>query len=487
VIARRASFVFFLIFLLFPYGILLFKLNSLSPIDLDETWWSLKNSMAQAALSALGSLLMGIWMTLGFFKLQRSLGAGHIFIRFLQFFLLLPTFLPPLFILLILLSLLNPFPTGMPGVVLAHVLINAGLVTLVLKTLVEKKMRILLEEASVYGVSQSRFLLMGWGLLRRDLISLFLFVFVVCFSSFSIPLIAGAGKATTLEILIYEKIRIGGNWGEALSLSFLQISLIFLLSFLSAPERRLLFGRGQEIPLLGSTSGLVMMLIYCVGLPLFFLQQSLSGWNQVFQIPGLWELCLQVLPLSLGLGLAVGFIILALLLLTAYGAPSMALHRLIQGMVSPSTALLGFSLLFFLSNEEPWNFIKWAIGFSYLVFATLYRWTWDQELSGLYDQIRVAETLGASRNLIFREVLFPQLIQPACRIAAVASLWALGDFALGKILIAQDVTLSLVIESLMSSYRLQSALALLSLVFLMGIFCYLLFWSLAYVSRRTAQ
>ncbi len=485
--AQRANFFFFLIFLLFPYAILIFKLNSLGSISMDETLWALKNSLLQASLSAVGSLLLGFSMTLGFFSLQRALGPKHRLLKLFQFLLLLPTFLPPLFILLILLSMLNPFPLGIPGVVLAHVLINAGLVCLVLKTLVEKKLRVLLEESFIYGISQVQFLGMAWGVLRRDLLSLFSFVFILCFSSFSIPLILGAGKVSTLEILIYEKIRISGNWGEALSLSLLQIGLLFLLSIFSPPVRNQLFGRGQEIHLLGSFSGLIFLMLYCLGLPAFFLFMSLSSWGEVFRIPGLWELCLEVIPLSLVLAISVGLLVLGLLLLIAYNSPDRKLHRLIQGMVSPSTALLGLSLLFFYPGDPSWNLGRWVFGFSYLIFASLYRWSWDQELSGLENQIYVAETLGASRSLIFREILFPQLIEPACRIAAVASLWALGDFALGKILIGKTLTLSLVIESLMASYRIQAALSLLALLFLMGSFCYLLFWSLAYVSRRTSQ
>ncbi len=463
------------------------KVSGLGPIDLSETWWALKNSLAQATLSATGSMALGFWMVLGFFQMQKSLGPDHPLTRVLQFSLLLPTFLPPLFILLVLLSLLNPFPFGLVGVVLAHLLINAGLVALVLKSMVENKLRVLLEEASVYGVSRRLFITHSWGMLRRDLMSLFLFVFIVCFCSFSIPLIAGGGRSTTLEILIYEKIRMSGSWSEALTLSFLQIVFIFLLSFLTAPVRKQLLGRGEKIPILHSKSGLIVLLVYCLGTPIYFFQQTLSGWPEVFKIQGLWDICLQVLPLSFVLGWIVGVLILALLLLTAYCAPSRSLHRLIQGMVSPSTALLGLALLLLSSNEQPWNWIKWTIGFAYLVFATLYRWAWDHELSSLQDQIQVAQTLGASRNLIFQHVLFPQLITPACRIASVASLWAIGDFALSKILIAQNVTLSLLIESLMSSYRLQAAQALLSLVFILGACCYFFFWSLAYVGRRTAE
>ena len=76
------------------------------------------------------------------------------------------------------------------------------------------------------------------------------------------------------------------------------------------------------------------------------------------------------------------------------------------------------------------------------------------------------------------------MFTPACRLAGIASFWAVGDFALGKLLLPQDVTLSLLIESLLSSYRLNAAMALMSLLLVLGICCYLFFWSLQFVYSK---
>lgn len=485
--ARRALFCFFCLFLLFPYGILLFKVSLAGQLDLPELWWAFKNSVWQASLSTVGSLLLGIWLCLGFFRLQRWKGFQLWMSRLLEIGLLLPSFLPPLFLLLVMLSMVNPFPTGIAGVVLIHVMMNAGLVALLLKSLVESKMKPLLELAWLEGSSQFQFLKSAWGMAARDLYAISLFVFILCFASFSVPLIAGGGKATTLEILIYEKIRITGNWGEGLSLSLIQLLLIMALSWVSLSPRRKLFGRAEKVPLLGSAAGALAVLFYSFAFFIYFAFESVAGWQQVLLIPGLLAQATEVLPFSLFFGFSVGLCTASLLLLTAWASPYPALHRLVSGLVSPSTALLGFALLMFGSNEEPWNWIKWIFGFSYLIFSTLYRWGWDQEVSGLADQVQVAETLGASRGLVFKDILWPQLVTPASRMAGIASLWALGDFALGKILVGQDLTLSLLIETLMSSYRLQAALALMGLLLLMGAFCYFTFWGIAYVSRRALE
>lgn len=486
-IARRGLFLFFLVFLFFPYGILLTQIQSAGQFDIAEFWWAFKNSFFQAFFSSLGSFLLGLLLALGFFRVQRAEWYRPWMHWIYETLLLLPSFLPPLFILLVLLSLVQPFPTGIIGVVFIHVMMNAGLVALLLKSLIEGKMRPLVEAAYVEGSSQWNFLRTSIGMVRRDLLGIFLFVFILCFCSFSIPLIAGGGKATTLEILIYEKIRISGAWGEALSLSFIQLSFVMLLTAIPLQSRRSLFGRGEKLPLLGSGVGLIALFLYCFGFLAYFLYESLSGWKQVFRIEGLWEAALALIPFSLFFGISVGLLVSLLLLLSAWTTPDEKLHRLISGMVSPSTALLGFSLLFFVSNESPWSEAKWILGFSYLIFSTLYRWGWDQTVSGLQDQIQVASTLGASRGLIFSDILLPQLLKPATQIASVASLWALGDFALGKILIGRDASLSLLIETLMSSYRLQAALALMGLLLALGFVCFLFFRGIFYVCRRALE
>jgi thiamine transport system permease protein len=483
--SRAALFLFFFVFLLFPYVFLFSKFGLLEVMDVEELWWALRNSFWQASWSAIFTMLLGLSLMMGLFTWQKYFSAWQN--KIVETLLILPSLLPPLFILLLTLNFVDPFPTGFLGIILIHTLMNAGLVALLLKNLVDSKMRPLVEAAYVEGAGKWQTIRALTGMAKRDLTSIFLFVFVLCFASFSVPLTVGGGKATTLEILIYEKIRISGDWGQALGLSFVQLGIILCLSYLPFQSRRKLFGSNQELPLLKSWAGALWLAFYCLGPVIYFIIQNALGWGQVFNIPGLWEQALSVLPFSFVFSIAVGFLTVCLLLLSAWGAPFPALNRFIAGAVSPSTALLGFSLLFFLPNDEPWSQLKWGVGFSYLIFSTLYRWGWDQELTSLNEQIQVAETMGASSFLIFREVLLPQLLRPLGQAAGIASLWAMGDFALGKILMGRTVSLSLLIESLMSSYRLQAALSLMGLLIAMGAVSFLFFWGLAYVCRRALE
>ncbi len=471
-------FFIFLIFLSTPYLLLLSKFSIIGAIDLDELVWSLQNSFAQALLSSIGTMVLGFFLASGMMsvpKARQKLVIG---------FVILPGLLPPLFLLLVVLAILNPFPIGIIGVSIIHILMNAGLVAILLLNLAETKLKSLAELCWVEGARRGQFIKAILGMVKRDLWSIFIFIFVICFTSFSVPLIAGGGRSTTLEVLIYEKIRISGSWGEALTLSLIQQVLVFLftLNFLKSQKR--ITGRFQNLDLLKGRWGIVLLFLYCFVIPLIFVASSLSGIESVFKIPGLWESVLDLMPMTMMFSWSVGIVVFILFNLTLWSLPNEFLNRLLRGFVSPSTALLGFSLLFFLPNEDFWIWIKWIFGFSYLIFGTLYRWGWDQEVSGVLDQVQVAKTLGASDSLIFKEILFPQLIGTSSILAGIASLWAIGDFALGKIVVGQDLTLSMLIQTLMSSYRLEAAMALMLLLLVLGFFNFFIFWSFRHVYSR---
>lgn len=476
----RPVLLFFVLFLAFPYLLLISHFSINLSLDGAELWWALKNSIYQSLGSSFGTLILGLVLARGLLTVSPRRQ------KLFELFLILPGLLPPIFVLVTVMTVVRPFPIGIVGVVLIHTFMNAGLVAMLFRDLFETKLKTLSEMAAVEGSSAGQFFKASFGMVKRDLLSVFAFVFALSFCSFSVPLVAGGGKATTLEVLIYEKIRISGSWGEALSLSLIQLGIIFLFSMIHLRGREKRGGRFEGVSFLKSRTAWVILLIYTFGFLLSFVIESLQGWPQVFKIPGLWEEALSLIPMSLAFSLSCGLLIGALLLLSAFDPNDLKLRRWISGFVSPSTALVGFSLLFLTSSEAPWLQVKWVVGFSYLVFATLYRWGWDQELSGLNLQTQVAETMGASRGLIFRKIIVPQVLTTASRLSTVAAIWALGDFALGKIVIAQDVTLAMLIETLMSGYRLDSAMALLSGLLILGLVPYFFFKGLEYVYRRTA-
>lgn len=480
---------FFICFLFFPYLLLGIHLPQFSLPEWGEVLWAIKNAGLQAGISALLTLLLALFFSLGFcywVNLLSGKKSLRKLIPALELIVLLPTFLPALFIILIVMATVSPFPIGSIGVIFIHILLNTGLATLLISQIIYRKLIPLLELAAIEGASRGKFIKNSFGWIWKDLFAVLIFLFILVFANFSVPFVAGGGKATTLEILIYEKIRISGDWGQALSLAFIQLILLAGFSLFNPQFKSPLSSRSEQVHLLQSPFAAICLLIFSLAPIFIFIFQSIGAWEKVFNIPGLWQAAQSTLMMSVLFSLSVGFLVLIFLVITAYLDIRSFLHRLLISIISPSTALVGFSLLFFISDQEPWISMKWILGFTYLIFTTLYRWGWRQALTDLDQQILVAQSLGASPFLIYTRIKLPQLIMPACQIAGIASLWAIGDFALGKILLAEDITLSLLIQTLMSSYRTEAALALMNLLMLLGVFSYLIFLGVGYVGRRTS-
>jgi thiamine transport system permease protein len=71
----------------------------------------------------------------------------------------------------------------------------------------------------------------------------------------------------------------------------------------------------------------------------------------------------------------------------------------------------------------------------------------------------------------------------ACVLAGIASLWAFGEFALGRVLLSQNLNWALLSESLMSSYRIEAGLGVGFLILFSGGLLFTFFWRLGDVGR----
>ena len=215
--------------LLSPYLIWLIWIPTWSLPEVSAWLSPLLTSLTQALLSA------GLAMIAGFVLFQAAQGwvTGHAR-GFSELALLLPNMVPPLFLILALLSWVTPwaaFPYGIGAVIAAHVLMNAGLVAVSLDRLVHSKLGGMTETAGVLGASKRQFWTqVAWPYLKGDVACVFLFVFSLCFTSFSIPLILGGRQAATLEVAIYDTIRIDGRWDLAVVMALCQSLILFLLA-----------------------------------------------------------------------------------------------------------------------------------------------------------------------------------------------------------------------------------------------------------------
>lgn len=465
------------VFLISPFFILGFHIHDISLPDVGEVIWVLKNTFYQSLGSSIGAGILGLILSFGLVSFGRSQ-------KYIEYALVLPSFLPSLFLILTILSLVDPFPIGTLGIILVHTLGFGGLIAVELSYLYREKIGRLCEVSLVLGFSRFQFLKLVLGLLRKDILGLLSVIFLSCFTSFAIPLAVGGGRGTTLEVLIYEKIRISGKFSEALFLSVMQTVLLILFVWLF---RR---GRNQQsqsvntrLPLLSIPWLRISVFIYIGTFVYAFVVDSITGWQQIFNIPGMTEIILDVIPLSLVLSVSVGVFIYVILMGIAFASRIQWIQDFLFSYVTPSTALIGFAYLYLGLLSENLSYLLFIFGFVLLSISSLYRIGFDRVLLGIGAQRLVGQILGGSELLIAQKIIWPQVHQAALRVGGIGAVWALGDFALSKIIFSRDVTLGLVVESLMSSYRISAAVAVMSLILVLGGILYLIFKGVGYVSR----
>ncbi len=403
----------------------------------------------------------------------------------MEILLLAPNFLPTLFVLVFCLQWIEPFPMGLLGVMLVHAFINVGMVAVLWSRQMESQLGSLTNLAYLEGARRWQVVLAlkepllkmagGWGI----------FVFILCFSSFTVPLVVGGGRGTTIEVLIYEKIRISADLGSALTLSVLQGISVFVLTRLFSASRSSAQaspqGRRLKVYLLPSSISqfvLVPFVIWSVG---YFGFEMLKGWEQLLEIPGLVSSVKELLPPTLWLGAAVSGFVALIGLFQISILSSARIHRDVAGLISLSPSLVGFA--FSLAMPE-FQMTALVLALACLFYPTAFRSGLQQALTGLELQQRVAALLGASDWQILFKVVLPQLVNPLAALASVVGLWAMGDFAISKIIFPQTFSLGMLAETLMSSYRIDAAFAICGLILVLGIVLALFFYGMAYVYRQ---
>lgn len=470
------------VFLLLPFLIWILRVPKWGGMEEGEWSEALSSSFTQAILSAAFSLLTGGFL---FLALQAWVKPR---IRFwAEVSLLLPNMIPPLFLVLGMMNLVTPvmnFPYGIGAVVAAHVILNAGLIAIALDGLTQSRLGGMAETAWVLGSNRWIFWRdVGLPYLRADLACLFLFVFSLCFTSFSIPLILGGDRIGTLEVAIFDSIRMEGRWDKALLLAAFQSLVLFILAWLlphpfwpSKPSRRGI--RFLALPSLKFAVFLPAALLIAGWLSGLF--AGLKALGSYDFMSSFTAAILTTIAVSLGVGL----MHLLLFLLIAYISPNTRLNRFLNGYLAPSPVITGFAFLLLPGEGDALNIIKLILALTLILLPLLYRWIVHTELAALNGQIRVARTLGAPWWMILDEIVWPQAAPQVMRACGLAALWASGDFALSSILAENVETLPLIMESLIGNYRMEAAQVLMLPLLTIGLGMYFFFVRMArYVAR----
>ena len=432
--------------------------------QIDLSWSSELSSVllvnsAQALASATASLVLGAVGGAGLLWLQAR--SSRLVVRIFEFFVLLPNAVPVLFLLLSVEQFI-PQARGLGGIVFVHVLLNAGLVALSFARATSEKLVTLSEVAWQGGAKPLRFWLkIGIPLLRRDLGSLFAFVFALSFCSFAVPLAIGGSRATTLEVLIYQKIRISADWSQALGLSLMQVIVIALIVSLLGRQKSAPRAAATSVPRLcsfplGNIITLIAPLLLLAGL----VRAALTAFSAVSAASAFADVLgnfSELLAGSVFIGVSTGLLIVFFLLVLSYAQPSGWQRKLWLGFSSPSSVLVGFSLLILFRSYGLMTYFKIILGLVAIQISVFYRYEWDALLGSIEGQVTTARILGAGPWLTFRRVIFPQVARSAFFLGGLASLWAWGDFSLSAVVAERNLSLAMQVRALMDSYRFRQA------------------------------
>jgi thiamine transport system permease protein len=115
---------------------------------------------------------------------------------------------------------------GWPGILMAHVAMNAALATRVFHDALFRAAPNHLRLAHMLGFSpRDMWHHLDRPILRREAPALGIFVFLLCATSFAVVLTLGGGPAqSTLEVAIYEAIRVEADFARAGAFAFIQVA-----------------------------------------------------------------------------------------------------------------------------------------------------------------------------------------------------------------------------------------------------------------------
>jgi thiamine transport system permease protein len=411
----------------------------------------------QASLSGALSVALGCIFACGLLSVSNANWR-----RALEIFFLIPGFVPGIFVVLSVLQIYSVFgihPMGYLGVVSANVIMSCGLVAVFLERAFRDQVGGFAELSYLEGASRLTTLKTLAPLFWRDIAAMFMAVFIFSFLGFSIPLVLGGLEAATLEVQIYRKIVGEGALPEALAMSVIQFLFIAICAQIVPFKQAGRKATFVNLKFLGSPFFLttfVLLNLLVLGSPLL---RTVSGAIAVFENEFLSVLIFKSSVTTFLIGLVAGSFTFALGALMVYLSPSLFIGRFFLAYSAPSAVLIGFG--FYMMGVHQFGFWPQVILLGLILgiffWPSLYRIGFFGVAANLRGQIEIAQQMGANSKQVFAEVAWPQMRGPVYAMAALAALWAAGDFGISSMLSLGEGSLSLLVKNLISRYRLAEA------------------------------
>ena len=371
--------------------------------------------------------------------------------------LMAPILLPSIFSILIAMSVFNPFPFGLTGIVVIFFLVHFGYFFVALHETIEAKLgqQYLIKE--IYNISTVTFadrILIPQ--IRTDLFNISVIIFISCFSSLSIPLIASGGRSTNFELFIYETIFIQNDWSSAIVLSLIQAAVLLCLGLFSNLIKTSTIATpinefGLKSPLSFVFVGLYLIVYF--GVFIFKMIPALFSVKWMSLDYGQFFLALSnSLQVFLVLGTLFSFLTFGIGYLF-YQRKSIGIFKL---FLTPSSVIVGLAFyLYFSVGSQMIDMIKMCLALFVVSSFGLFFNFLAPQLEQLRKQMLVAKVFAIHFGEFFRKILWPQIKQRYLLCLSILLLLSLTDFAVIKAVGSQTETLGTFIFSYLSSYRLE--------------------------------
>ena len=399
---------------------------------------------------------------------------------------------------------------GLEGILIVHTFFNLPLAVRLLLPVWDGIQGETWRLAGQLGMTSGPiFRLIEWPRLRAALPGVATLVFLLCFSSFTVVLALGGGpRAATLEVAIYQALRLDFDLVRAVFLAFLQVAVaatvaVVAFRFARSPASEPAAGRpvrrpdadnraGRCLDVLCITLGLLWVGAPLVALVVAGLDGPLAA---VLRRPEVW----QAAGRSLGVGFGAGVLALLLGLLLAATTSDLAVRsgrgRLADRLeiagsqtlvVSP--VVLGAGLFVLLLPVVPVfdlalplaALVNGLVAIPYvlrLVSPVLRR------TARHHDRLCAGIGLTGLRRIAWLEGRV--LLRPAATALALASALATGDLtAIALFGSEREATLALLVYRALGSYRMDEAAVLALLLVLL---CLLVFTVIEGVGRVAAR
>ena len=443
-------------------------------------------SLLQATLSSIISVILGIVLAHLLFK-HRYIHGIYYLINSLGVVFVLPTILIVLGIVSIYGSLEFLSLYGLFGILIAHITLNIPFVSRILfQSLsdISSSEWMLAKHVNLDGLGL--FKVVEWPIIKKNIPSLFLIVFFICFVSFIPVLVLGGGpKFSTLEVAIYQSIIFDFNFDKGLNLLFIQLAIclfLFVAIFSNFKSKNFILNENREFQLLNNYSikyffeYMVMfaVLIFIFSPILIIIVNGFSMLLDVLIAPYFWKSLLTTFYISFFSGLLSIVLIYGSLLFinTKNKTGEIYLYALI--IISPAIMSVGYYI--FLNNYIPFKIANiYIVIFLNAVFTLpfAYNFLAPSFFRMIQEHSELSKSIGIVGLRKFMFVDWPRLKEPIVSAFCVASILSASDLVIISFFGTNSLsTLTQTIYRLMGSYRVEESQAV---ALLLLIYCFIYF------------